>query len=145
MKGGLFAFCWAAFLDQKVEPILLNMGLSKSSRDFEHGSFQITWISKAAPLPGAMQAFLCPGQSRVWCAASPAHSGWALTPCTVTERWCKVGSGVEMWVSTDRVFTLRLAGRAKASQIVLICHPWKNNFLLCVAFLLFTAIKGWPF
>lgn len=50
MKDSLLAFCWAAFLDQKVEPILLNTGLSytKSSRG---------WISKAIPLPGAMQAF----------------------------------------------------------------------------------------
>lgn len=33
---GLFGFCWVAFLDQKVEPILLNMGLSytKSPREW---------------------------------------------------------------------------------------------------------------
>lgn len=76
MKG-LFGFCWVAFLDQKMEPILLNMGLSytKSPRE---------WTSKAAPLPGAMQAFLCPGQSRG--AASPAHSGCSIDTLHIKQK-----------------------------------------------------------
>lgn len=54
MKEALLAFCWAAFLDQKLEPILLNiLSYTQSSRE---------WTSKAAPLPGARQALPRPNQ-----------------------------------------------------------------------------------
>lgn len=68
MKG-LFAFCWSAFLDQKVEPILLNMGLSytKSSR-----------LQKLPLYQEQCKLSSVQAKAGVWCAASPAHSGCSI-------------------------------------------------------------------
>lgn len=140
MKEGLFAFCWVAFLDQKLEPILLNiLSCTKSSRE---------WTSKC-PFTRSNASFPLPRPRQGFDVQLPLPTGAAaLTHCPVNRNKsiCILCCGCwKCGYPQDRLLILRLVGRAKAFQILLICHPWKNNFLLYVAFLLFTATKGWPF
>lgn len=84
-KGGLFAFFWTAFLDQKVEPTLLNVGLSYTESSWEWTSnVQATLITTSAP--GVMQAFLWAGWSSGLNAQLPLFTkAAALRDCTINE------------------------------------------------------------